>query len=358
MRMVKHRIERLRQLLADHELEALLVSNAVNRRYLSGFTGSSGWLVITNDEALLFTDFRYREQAPEQAAEFRVVEHGPLAIETIAETLREIGVQQLAFEQHDVSYAAYRSYEEKLGIPLIPADTLVEKLRMVKDEQEVALIRQAAELVDRTFEHMLGILRPGMTELEAAQELEFYMRRHGADGTSFETIVASGIRSSLPHGAASSKVLKAGDFVTMDFGAYMNGYCSDITRTVVLGQATDRHREIYETVLEAQMLALEAIKPGMSGAEADEVARTFITQRGYGEYFGHGLGHGLGMEIHEEPRLSRNGSVTLAPGMIVTVEPGIYIPRFGGVRIEDDVVVTADGVERLTTSSKQLYVIP
>jgi Xaa-Pro aminopeptidase len=351
------RVERLRQLLQQHELEALFVTGAVNRRYMSGFTGSSGYLLITLQDAILFTDFRYREQAPQQAKDYRVIEHQADAALTIAETLKELGVTRLGFEQHHVSFAEYQSYQSKLGVELVPADKLIEQLRMVKDEQEVQLIEAACELVDRTYEHMLGFIKPGMTERDVALELEFFMRASGADSPSFTTIVASGYRSSLPHGAASDKVLEKGDFVTMDFGAYMNGYCSDITRTIILGEPTDRHREIYDIVLEAQLLALDKIKPGMTGQEADAIARDFITSRGYGDLFGHGLGHGLGMEVHEEPRLSKTGKFVLEPGMIVTVEPGIYIPGFGGVRIEDDVVVTETGVRRLTKSSKQLEVL-
>lgn len=355
--MSNQRVTRLRQLLEKHELDSLLVTSAVNRRYITGFTGSSGYVVITPDDAILFTDFRYREQAPQQAVGFEVIEHEADAVATIATTLQQRGIKQIGFEQHDLSYASYRNYEAKLGIPLKPAEQLVEQLRMVKDEQEIALIQEAATLVDRTYEHMLGYIKPGMTEREVSLELEFFMRKHGADATSFETIVASGHRSSLPHGAASDKVLAAGDFVTMDFGAYMNGYCSDITRTIVLGPVTERHREIYEIVLEAQMLALDMIQPGMTGAEADQVARDVIAKQGYGEYFGHSLGHGLGMEVHEEPRLSRTSKIVLEPGMIVTIEPGIYIPGFGGVRIEDDVLVTTAGLQRLTTSNKQLEVL-
>ena len=351
------RVERLRKLLQQHDLEALFVTNAINRRYLSGFTGSSGYLLITPQEAILFTDFRYREQAPQQAKDFRVIEHQTDAALTIADAIKELGVTRLGFEQHDVSFADYQSYQGKLGATLVPADKLIEQLRMVKDEQEVALIETACELVDRTYEHMLGFIKPGMTERDVALELEFYMRANGADSPSFSTIVVSGVRSSLPHGAPTDKVLENGDFVTLDFGAYMNGYCSDITRTVILGKPTDRHREIYDIVLEAQLTALDRIKPGMTGKEADAIARDLITSRGYGEYFGHGLGHGLGMEIHEEPRLSKTGAFVLEPGMIVTVEPGIYIPGFGGIRIEDDVVVTETGVRRLTKSSKQLEVL-
>lgn len=352
--MDNHRVARLRKLMEERGLEALFVTNPVNRRYLSGFTGSSGYLVITAKDALLFTDFRYREQAPQQAKGFDVLEHQADAAKFIGEKLRDMGLKRIAFEEHDVSFADYKKLTEQFALPLEPAGKLVEQLRMIKDEQELKLMQEAANLADRTYEHILGIIRPGMKERDVALELEFYMRANGAHAHSFDTIVASGLRSSMPHGTASDKVLEEGDFVTLDFGALMNGYCSDITRTVVLGGVTDRHREIYDIVLQAQLQCLEQIKPGMTGAEADAIARSYIAERGYGEYFGHGLGHGLGMEVHEEPRLSRTGDIVLQPGMVVTVEPGIYLPDFGGVRIEDDVVVTETGVRRLTTSTKEL----
>jgi Xaa-Pro aminopeptidase len=356
--MEQARLTRLRQLMRERKLEALLVTNSYNRRYMSGFTGSSGALVITADKAVLLTDFRYRSQAPQQAVHYQIVEHKPKLIESVQELLNDWNIQELAFEQQDVPYGAYAAYAAFLsGIQLVPTSNLIEELRMVKDDDELAVMQEAAELADRTFEHMLGFLKPGLKESEVALELEFFMRHHGATSTSFETIVASGERSALPHGKASERVLQNNEFVKMDFGAYYKGYCSDITRTVVLGQPTPKHREIYDIVLEAQLQTLEGIKPGMSGAEGDALARDVIKRYGYGDFFGHGTGHGLGMEIHEAPRLSLQGDVVLKPGMTVTVEPGIYLPDFGGVRIEDDIVITETGMRRLTQSSKDFIII-
>jgi Xaa-Pro aminopeptidase len=356
--MPNERVGKVREQLAARGADALLVTNAVNRRYLSGFTGTSGVLLIDGSRAALVTDFRYREQAGKQAAGFAVVEHGPELYETVKRLLVEWGVSRLLFEDRDVTFAAYQDIRDKLNpAELIPAGELVETLRMVKDERELAVMREAADLADRAFEHILPYIRPGATEASIALELEFYMRRNGASGPSFDTIVASGERSAMPHGVASDRVIGKGEFVTLDFGAYYKGYCSDITRTVVVGKPSDKQREIYAIVLEAQQAALDRLAPGMTGKQGDALTRDVITRYGYGEYFGHGTGHGFGMEIHEAPRLSRTCDTVLTPGMTVTVEPGIYLPGFGGVRIEDDVVITDTGIEILTRSPKELIVL-
>ncbi|NEN87392.1 M24 family metallopeptidase [Paenibacillus elgii] len=357
--MQQQRIGRLRSLLEQKGLPALLITNATNRKYMTGFTGSAGYVLITADRAVLLTDFRYVTQASEQAAGYEIIEHGPKVVESVHDLLRKWGIAKLGFEQTDLSYGTYSSYAEALGgIEFIPTGGLVELLRMIKDDEEIAVMQQAADLADRAFVHVLGLLKSGVKELDISLEIEMFVRKHGAASTSFETIVASGERSALPHGKASDKVIGTGEFVTLDFGAYYKSYCSDITRTVIVGTPTDKHRDIYKIVLEAQMEALERIKPGMTGKEADAVARDVIKRYGYGDHFGHGTGHGLGMEVHEAPRLSVQGDVVLAPGMVVTVEPGIYLPGFGGVRIEDDIVITETGNRRLTQSSKDLIVIP
>jgi Xaa-Pro aminopeptidase len=355
---IRERLRRLRQHLDERGVDGLLVTGGINRRYLSGFTGSSGYLLITRDEAVLFSDFRYRTQAPQQAPDYVFVEHGLKPEESIRDKAHELGVKKLAFEDHDLTVAGHRTMAEALaGIELVPAGKLVEAVRMVKDDSELAVLRDACAIADRAFRHIMDVLKPGMTEKEVALELEFFMRKEGAAGTSFDTIVASGERSAMPHGKASDRVMAPGDFVTLDFGALYDGYCSDLTRTVVLGPATDRHREIYGIVLEAQQAVLEGIRPGMTGREADKIARDIIERYGYGDCFGHGTGHGIGLDIHEEPRLSMGGDVLLVPGMVVTVEPGIYIPGFGGVRIEDDILITENGAELLTHAPKNFIVI-
>ncbi|WP_239613834.1 M24 family metallopeptidase [Cohnella mopanensis] len=356
--MPNHRVTRLRELIAKSEGDALLVTHPINRRYLTGFTGSSGVVLITANHAALVTDFRYKEQAPKEAQGFQIVEHGSSLYATVSDLLKQWNVGELLIEEQDVTYANYRIIEKALSpVKLITSDGIVEKLRMLKDEDELAIMQEAADLADRAFEHILGYIKPGVTEKSIALELEVFMRSQGATSSSFDTIVASGERSALPHGVASDRVIGRDEFVKLDYGAYYNGYCSDITRTVVVGKPSDKHREIYEIVKEAQQFALDHLVPGMTGKEGDALTRDIITRYGYGEYFGHGTGHGLGMEIHESPRLSLTGDVVLAPGMTVTVEPGIYLPGFGGVRIEDDIVITENGIRILTKSPKHLIVL-
>lgn len=358
---MNERLTKLRAQMSERQLEALLVTNADNRRYLTGFTGSSGYVVVTMHRAVFLTDFRYQEQAAAQVQGCEVVIHGPKVTDTIKEVLSDMGARQLAIEQNDMTYGDFLRYSEALdGVELVPSDDLIERLRMIKDDSELAVMQEAATLADRAFEHIIGYLKPGVAEREIALELEMFMRKNGATSSSFDTIVASGERSALPHGVAGERTLGSsggGEFITLDFGAYYKGYCSDITRTVLLGEPTDKHRDIYEIVLEAQMTALEGLRPGMTGKQADALARDVITKYGYGERFGHGTGHGLGMQVHEAPRLSITGHTVLEPGMTVTVEPGIYIPGFGGVRIEDDVVITENGARRLTQSDKRFTVV-
>ncbi|SFS83374.1 Xaa-Pro peptidase family protein [Paenibacillus sp. BC26] len=357
--MTSKRLAGLRDKLPALQADAILVTSAVNRRYISGFTGSSGVLLITASDSWLLTDFRYMTQAPEQAPDFTVVEHGPKWMDTVKDLAASAGVRKLAFEQDHVVFSSYTAWKEALGtaIELTPASGVIEDLRLFKDEAELAVIRESCALADETFNHILGFIKPGLREREVALEMEMFMRSRGATSSSFDTIVASGERSALPHGVASDRVIGNNEFVKLDFGALYNGYCSDLTRTIVVGKPTDRHREIYDIVLEAQLAALAGIKPGMTGREADALARDIITRHGFGDKFGHGTGHGFGMEIHESPRLSVGGTTVLEPGMTVTVEPGIYIPGFGGVRIEDDIVITADGNALLTSSPKTLFTL-
>ncbi|GIQ65929.1 Xaa-Pro peptidase family protein [Paenibacillus cisolokensis] len=352
-----NRVDALRAKLADQGLEAMLVASPYNRRYISGFTGSAGMVLITTQDAWLLTDFRYTVQAKEQASGF-AVEETSSPLDTVRRLLTEKGIRSVAFEQAHVTYAEYVKWGQALGgIELTPADSIVESLRMIKDETELAVIRKAAKLADDTFAYILGLLKPGMTEKDIALEMEVYMRSHGATSSSFDTIVASGERSAMPHGVASDRVIRGDEFVKLDFGALLDGYCSDLTRTVVLGKPTQRHRDIYNIVLEAQLTALDGIRPGMTGKEADALARDVIARYGYGDCFGHSLGHGFGMEIHEAPGLSARSDTILIPGMTVTVEPGIYIPGFGGVRIEDDIVITDNGIKILTSSPKEFTIL-
>ncbi len=347
------RVEKLRKYLNDNGLDSAIVYKEENRRYLSGFTGSSGYVVITKDRKLFITDFRYVQQASKQCIGFEIVQHTDNR--TLFDILNSINISSLGFEEEFVTYAQYKELNDKLhNVKLIELNGIINDLRMIKSDDEIESIRKAAEIGDKTFEYICTILKPGITEKEISLEIEHFMKKSGASGTSFESIVASGKRSSLPHGVASDKVIEQGDFVTLDFGCIYSGYCSDMTRTVVIGKATDKQKEIYDIVLRAQEEALEHIKAGKSGVEVDKIARNIIEENGYGDYFGHGLGHGVGLEIHESPRLSPTSKHTLEANMVVTDEPGIYLPDFGGVRIEDLVVVTTDGCEVLSKSSKRL----
>lgn len=352
---MQRRLEKFRSLLREKGRVAALIMKPENRLYLSGFTGSDGYLFISLEQAFLLTDSRYTEQARKQAACFTVLEHALKWEDKLAEIVRETGVSEIVFEKDYVTCAQLQNLQNKLPIiGWLPEEGLVEKLRIIKDEQELALLRKAVALADQGFEHILTFIKPGKTEVEIAVELEFFLRRNGAEKAAFEFIVASGPRSSLPHGIASDKLIMTGEQVKMDFGAVFRGYHSDITRTVFVGQANDKFKEIYHIVLEAQERAIAAIAPGKTGKEIDRVARDFITAKGYKENFGHGLGHGVGLEIHEGPKVSTAGEEILEPGMVLTVEPGIYLPGWGGVRIEDMVLVTASGGEILTKAPKAL----
>lgn len=350
---VNKRVKRFKEYLKEKNLDFAIVFKPENRRYLSGFTGTSGYVIITEDKELFVTDFRYVQQASNQCQGFEIIKHTDK--KTIYDILNELNLKKLGFEDKFVTVSQYNDFNEKLNnIELYPLKDMLNRLRTIKDEDEIKEIEKAAQIADKAFEYICSVIKPGITEWEVALELEHFMKKKGASGTSFESIVASGKRSSLPHGVASHKVIEDGDFVTLDFGCVYNGYCSDMTRTVVVGSATDKQKDIYNTVLEAQKEALKHIKPGVTGYNVDKIARDIIKEKGYGDYFGHGLGHGVGLEVHEEPRLSPLGKETLCRNMVVTDEPGIYLPDFGGVRIEDLVVVTEEGCKVLSKSPKHL----
>ncbi len=354
------RLERLRyELQRRDDPDHLLVASAENRRYLSGFTGSAGALLITPEEQYIFVDSRYTEQAAEQAPGFAPVQVKENARDTLREFLSDLDPGRVGFEAGHTTYEEYCNLTDEIeAVQWVATSGVVEKLRQVKDPEELDMIREAAWTADAAFEEILPSVAPGRAEEDIALDFEFCMRRRGAEGLAFPLIIASGVRSSMPHGQASDKEIERGDFITFDYGARRCGYCSDATRTVVVGAADERQSEIYHVVLRAQEAAVAAIEPGKTGAEIDEVARDIIEDAGYGEYFGHGLGHGVGLAVHEGPSLSRRrGTTPLEPGMVVTVEPGIYVPEWGGVRIEDLVVVTEDAGEILTGISKDLVVI-
>lgn len=351
------RLQRLRKMLEEKNVDGMLITSSSNLRYMTNFTGTAGAAVISLTDAKFITDFRYTDQASEQVKEFDIVRHRVPMIEEVAKQTEKMKIQRLGFEQDYVTYSRYHAYKKALKAELVPVSGLIEQLRMMKDEEEIAMIKQAAEIADAAFEHIVAHIRPGVKELDIANELEFFMRKKGASSSSFDTIVASGFRSCLPHGVASEKRIEAGELVTLDFGAYFRGYCSDITRTVAVGELSDELKRIYTIVKEAQERGVEGIKAGMSGKQADALTRDYISEKGYGEYFGHSTGHGIGLEIHEGPTLSVKSETVLKPGMVVTVEPGIYLPGVGGVRIEDDVLITETGNDVLTKATKELLVV-
>ncbi|MFY8329414.1 M24 family metallopeptidase [Vagococcus carniphilus] len=354
--MIK-RIEKLREKMLEESLTSFLITSPYNLRYLTGFTGTTGMAVITLDDAYFITDFRYTEQASTQCEGYEIVQNvGPIFDELI-DLIDEKGIPNMAFEEAHVSFKEFVSLEMLLETELVPISGMVESLREVKDESEVVIIKQACEIADKAFSHILTYIKPGMTEIQVANELDFHMRSLGATGVSFETIVASGVRSAMPHGVASDKIIEQGDLITIDFGCYYNGYVSDMTRTISLGEPSQKLREIYDIVKEAQQKVLDVAKPGMTGVELDAVARDYIASKGYGEAFGHSTGHGIGLEIHEGPNVSRLAEKAFVPGNVITNEPGIYLPGIGGVRIEDDMLVTENGIKRLTHSEKELIIL-
>ncbi len=351
------KLTKIQRRIEELGLDGLLITSNYNRRYITGFTGSAGAVLITGEKGLFITDFRYTEQAEKQCIGYEIVKQtGSIAAE-VAALAKKMGLKKIGFEEDHVTFSAYKVFEKEIQAELSPVSGEIEKLRLIKDGTEIKILKEAADIADAAFKHILDFIRPGKTELQVSNELEFFMRSLGATSSSFDIIVASGHRSALPHGVASDKVIETGDFVTLDFGAYYKGYVSDITRTIAVGQPSDKLKEIYEIVLEAQLRGVNGIKPGLTGKEADALTRDYITEKGFGQYFGHSTGHGIGLEVHEGPGLSVKSDIVLEPGMVVTVEPGIYIPGLGGVRIEDDVIITESHNERLTHSPKELIIL-
>jgi len=345
--------------MAERGLKNLVVSNIYNVRYLSGFSGSTAMMLVTGRKATLVTDFRYKEQAEGEV--FRGVEvriDTREALKVICEMVGELK-GKTGLEAGTLSYTAYDKLRAA-AVDAVPIESgvlssgLVGDLRKTKDENEIETLRKAARIADDVFSGIVKEIRVGMTEVAIAARIDYMLRLKSSEVPAFKTIVASGEHASLPHASPSMRVVRDGDLITMDFGAIWDGYCSDMTHTVVAGKASDKVKEIYGIVLEAQMAAIAGIKAGKACSDIDALARDHIEAKGYGENFGHGLGHGVGLEVHEGPRLSKKSEEILAPGMVITVEPGIYIPGWGGVRIEDDVVVRDGGCDVLTAAAKEL----
>ncbi|MGC8872954.1 MAG: M24 family metallopeptidase [Chloroflexia bacterium] len=350
------RIDRLRRLLHTHGLDALLVTQPENRRYLTGFTGSAGTVIVTPERALLLVDFRYVEQAGRESPLLEVVPAKNRPEEDLPPLLQEIGGRCWGFESTHVTVAQYeklRPLFEGAGIELQGVENLVEGLRAVKEPEELEWIREAVRITDEAFAHFLEWVRPGVTEREAAWELEKTMRENGAEAMAFPIIVASGPNGAMPHHRPGDRRLQRSEPIVIDMGAVYQGYQADMTRTICLGEADERFWEIYRLVRAAQERAEAGIRAGMPSCEADGLAREVIAAAGYGEQFGHGLGHSIGLSTHERPQLSPRLEDPIPVRCTVTVEPGIYIPGWGGVRIEDVVVVHEDGTEVLTRSTKE-----
>lgn len=351
-----NKLEQVQQLLKSKKLDAIVILSDYNRRYLSEFTGTSGALIISSNHKYLVTDFRYTEQAKKQATEFEIVNRKNDMISEIKSILEKEKLENVGFEGHEVSYDTYLELNKGM-ITLISISDAIEKIREVKSEEEIDIIKKAAQIVDETYDYILTVVKAGMSEREVKAALESKMLQLGADGPSFDTIVASGYRGALPHGVASDKIIEQGDMITLDFGAYYKGYCSDITRTFAIGEPDPKMKEIYDIVLKAQIKAIDEIKPGLTVKEADALSRNYIEAKGYGEYFGHSLGHGIGLDIHEGPLLSQKASGHLQVNNCVTIEPGIYVDGLGGVRIEDDILITENGCEVFTKCTKDLIIL-
>ncbi len=365
--MTKQRVQRLRDKLEQHKLDALFIASGemgspVNRRYLSGFTGTSAFLLITKDDAVIATDFRYYEQAEQQATGFRLYKAVDAMEQWLPGLLEGLGGKRLAFEAVHLSYQTYRTMRKVVSAlggseaerPKLAATTnLIEPLRAVKEPDEIAALQAAIDLGDAAFQRVAERVEPGWTEKQLAWEIEKYIREHGGDGLSFDTLVGSGHRGAMPHCFPTDRVLKKGEGVVIDMGVDIGGYMSDLTRTIYVGKPDDQFKRIYDIVLAAQQTAQELVEAGMTGEQAHMLAHNVIDEAGHGDDFGHGLGHGLGLQVHEAPRLGKTSKDVLTDGMVFTIEPGIYVTGWGGVRIED-VVVLEQGKARLMSHAPKL----
>ncbi|MDA8412890.1 MAG: Xaa-Pro peptidase family protein [Desulfobacteraceae bacterium] len=352
--MLKHRRSRLKPFFEEHRLDAILITNLANIRYLCGFSGSDGVLLLAREEAWFLCDSRYTTQAADEVRGAEVREYSA-KYEAICSLISDKKIRRFGFEATHMLVSDFRQLSERLaGCELVGLGAALDSIRSCKDKHEIEALGRVAALASASLGAVLASLAPGIRESDIALELEIEIRRRGADARAFDFIVASGERGAMPHGKASDKVLRTGELVTIDFGAVKDGYHSDETVTVAVGRPSARGREIHDIVRQAHDRAVAAVRPGISCRDLDAVARDYIREQGYDSYFGHGLGHGVGLEIHEKPVVSPRGDAVVEEGMVFTIEPGIYVPGFGGVRIEDTVAVTADGCVILTQAPKDL----
>ena len=344
--------------LPEYGIDAMLLNSEPGEYYAVGFHGE-GNVVVTAEKCFYFTDSRYIEAAGNliTGAEIAMTGHSRNYRAMVQEVVEQCGIKTMGFEENYLSVAEYELWEKGLTAKLVPAQKLVNSLRAAKDEEEIALMRKAQEITDRAFDEILKFIQPGMTEQEIAAKLQYDMLRFGAMRMSFDPIVASGPNGSKPHAIPSDRKVQKGDFITMDFGCVYGGYCSDMTRTVALGEPTEEMRKVYHIVLEAQKAGIAAAKAGVTGKSVDAAARKVIEDAGYGEYFGHGYGHSVGIEIHESPNANTRDETLLPVGAAVSAEPGIYLPGKFGVRIEDVTVLTAEGCMDITKSPKELIIL-
>jgi len=356
--LYQSRLKAARKIMDSSHLDGVLFSSLENIRYFCGFTGSDGTLVITQKDSFFLTDSRYWTQSEEEVKESQII-HYKKKMEGIFSLLFDLKLRKIGFESAFLTFSAHQFLLERSAneAKLIPLEDELKNLRAIKDDQELALLRTAIEIASNAFLHILGRLKEGVLEREIALEMEWFMKRKGAEALGFDIIIASGKRSVLPHGKASGKRIEKGDFILIDFGSGFQGYHSDQTRTVVCGNPSLEQQKIYQIVKEAHDKAIEKVRPGIPICEVDGAARDHIRNRGYGEYFGHGTGHGIGLAVHEDPVVNSENKGLIQEGMVFTIEPGIYIPDWGGVRIEDMVLVTPHGVELLTYLPGELKVI-
>ena len=355
---MRERVTQLAAQLPENELDAILISSPHNRRYLSGFTGSAGYLLVTPQRQLLFTDSRYTEQAGSQSPHFQVIQTES-GLGWLVDALKETGVRRIGFESDHTTVAFYNraldaiKEDENLGgTSLIATAGITGELRVFKDKEELAQLQKAIDASDQAMETVCPTIQPGMTEKEVAWRMEVAMREFGADNVSFDTIVAAGPNGAMAHHRADDTVIQAGQPIVIDMGARVNGYCSDITRTLVVGEPDEMFHKIYNIVLGAQLTAINTVRPGLTGEECDALSRDVIAGAGYGDNFGHSLGHGVGLAVHENPRVGPKAENVLQPDMVFTIEPGIYLPGWGGVRIEDIVVLGEEGATVLSKAGK------
>lgn len=357
--MIK-RVLALRRLFVKNNIDAIFITQAENRRYISGFDGSAGYLFITEKKVVLATDFRYTEQAAREASDLEILRIGGNLAEWFPGLVGDTNAKRLGFEPTDVTFGFHRQLQDALkkkdiAAKLVPVSGVVESLRVVKEPPEIELIKNASVITDAAFNKISAEIRPGMTELQIAWALEKEMRQNGSQALPFEIIIASGPEAALPHHKPTGRVVKTGEPVVIDMGAKVNGYATDPSRTVCAGKPDARFKKVYSIVLEAQEKAIAGVRAGMTGHQADALAREVIKKAGYGDAFGHSLGHGVGLQEHESPRLGPGSKDTLANSMVFTIEPGIYISGWGGVRIEDTVIMEKGKVKLLTGALKVKY---